>query len=64
MQPKKQTNDKKLFTHEYDGIPKIRSQVLLTSNAKSVTVKMLVFWLSGRLQEVVANKGYCRGTAC
>ena len=66
-------------THEYHRIPKIGSCVLLTSKAKSVTQKgvvnkwsgcraltgkILLFWLSGRLQEVVANKGYCRGIAC
>lgn len=60
-------------------VPKIRSCVLLKSAAKSVTQKrvvnewsgcraltgkMLVFWWSGRLQEVVANKGYCRGIVC
>ena len=57
-------------THDYHEIPKIRSCVLLKSTAKSVTQKgvvnewsgcraltgkMLVFWWSGRLQEVVAN---------
>lgn len=45
MAPKKQTNDKKIaqkVTHDYHGIPKIRSCVLLKSAAKSVTQKGVV----------------------
>ena len=74
----RQKNAEKV-TREYHGIPKIRSCVLLKSNAKFVTQKgvvnewsgcraltgkMLVFWFSGRLQEVFENKGYRRGIAC
>ena len=45
MAPKKQTNEKKKaekVTHEYHGIPKIRSCVLLKSNEKFVTQKGVV----------------------